>query len=155
MPKGTFIDDSRRARGPRCARYKHGFAKTPEHNAWCLMNSRCYNKNHPRYMEWGGRGITVCDEWRKDFLAFYRYLGPRPSPLHSVDRIKGDKGYEPGNVRWATKREQSANRPSFCHQITIDGMTRTASEWARISGRCRKTIVKRVQLGFTEYDIIN
>ena len=62
MPKGAHL-------------YKHGLSGTPEHIAWLLMKARCHNKNHPRYPEWGGRGILVDPIWRKDFMAFFLYIG--------------------------------------------------------------------------------
>lgn len=129
--------------------FKHGMAKTPEHNAWCLMKARCHNLNHPRYTEWGGRGIVVCEEWRYDFVAFYRYLGPKPSPLHSVDRIDNEKSYEPGNVRWATKQEQAANRPTWCNYLTYRGARKTLSEWARELGIARESLRGRLKYGWS------
>lgn len=125
----------------------HGRSKTPEHNAWCLMKARCHNKNHPRYSEWGGRGIKVCDEWLHNFPQFLKDVGFRPSKDHSIDRIDNNGDYCPGNVRWATRKQQSSNRPSFCHQITINGKTHTASEWGRITGRDRHTIAQRYRAG--------
>ncbi len=65
-------------------------------------------RRYPEHQIW--RGITVCDEWREDFNAFLAHIGRRPSPSHSLDRINNDGNYEPGNVRWATKREQGLNR---------------------------------------------
>lgn len=73
------------------------------------MISRCYNPKLRWYVYYGGRGITVCDEWRESFLAFYTYMGPRPIG-HSIDRIDNNKGYEPGNCRWATSQSQIRNR---------------------------------------------
>jgi hypothetical protein len=89
---------------------KHGLWKTPEFRSWSSALSRCYNKNDGGYANYGGRGITVCEVWRRDFFAFYKYIGSRPSPKHSLDRINVNKGYEPGNVRWATIGEQMRNR---------------------------------------------
>jgi hypothetical protein len=134
---------------------KHRMAHTPEHNAWCLMKSRCNNKNHPRYKDWGGRGITVHPEWNHDFMAFFRYIGPRPSKNHSVDRIDGSKGYEPGNVRWATKQQQSANRPNFCWFIENEGKRQTISEWAREIGISRGSLRDRLRLGWSVQEALN
>lgn len=146
MPKG-YIDPESRARGNRCGLYKHGLSGTAEYNSWMLMKGRCHNKNHPRYPEWGGRGISVCAEWLNNPRAFIEYVGKKPTPAHSIDRIDNNKGYEPGNVRWASRQEQSANRPTFCHSIEIFGQTKTAIEWARISGVDRHTIVRRIKNG--------
>ena len=129
--------------------FKHGFTGTPEYNAWILMKARCHNKNHPRYKEWGGRGIKVCDEWRSTFLSFYNHIGPRPSPNHSIDRINGDKGYEPGNIRWATAKEQSNNRPTWCHYLTFNGRTLNTTQWSEELGITREKIKDRIRRGWS------
>jgi hypothetical protein len=87
----------------------HGMYGTTEYNTWRSMNSRCYNQNSPGYKYWGGRGITVCDEWRNSFSAFYSYMGARPEGM-SIERIDNAGNYEPGNVRWATAADQNRNK---------------------------------------------
>ena len=84
--------------------------KTPEYVAWALLRQRCNNPNNPRFSSYGGRGITVCEEWDVSFSAFLRDLGRRPSAKHSIDRINNDGNYEPRNCRWATRKQQSENR---------------------------------------------
>lgn len=86
----------------------HGLSKTPTYRIWAAMVSRCHNPNHYGYAMYGGRGIAVCDRWRHDFLAFLSDMGERPQGL-SIDRIDNSKGYEPGNCRWATSKEQGQN----------------------------------------------
>lgn len=74
---------------------------------------RCHSPKSSSYANYGGRGLAVCDEWRdkeRGFERFYAHVGPRPSPKHSLDRIDNSRGYEPGNVRWADKKTQTANR---------------------------------------------
>lgn len=88
----------------------HGMAKTPEWRAWCAARQRCHNPNCSSYANYGGRGIQMCDAWRESFELFYAHIGPKPSPMHSLDRIDNDGHYEPGNVRWATKTEQARNQ---------------------------------------------
>ena len=73
------------------------------------MLQRCLNPKHPSYADYGGRGITVCDEWRESAAAFVRYISPRPKGM-TLERIDNDRGYEPGNIRWATCAEQVRNR---------------------------------------------
>lgn len=85
----------------------HGMDGTPEHKTWEGMKGRCAD---PSAKSYGARGITVCDEWRHDFMAFLNHVGKKPSPKHTIERIKNDVGYEPGNVRWATSAEQCINR---------------------------------------------
>lgn len=83
-----------------------------EYNALSNAKSRCYNPENRMYADYGGRGITVCDEWLGEhgFYIFLGHIGTKPDPNLSLDRIDNDKGYQPGNVRWATKSEQSRNR---------------------------------------------
>lgn len=73
------------------------------------MRQRCADKNDVSYAIYGGRGIKVCPEWRS-FEKFIADVGEKPTPAHTLDRIDPDGDYEPGNVRWATRKEQSANR---------------------------------------------
>lgn len=93
---------------------KHGLtrgrSKPPLWWTWQQMIQRCTNPNNHAWRYYGGRGITVCDRWRNDFLAFVKDVGPKPSAHHSIDRIDNDGCYEPRNVRWATKLEQCLNQ---------------------------------------------
>lgn len=88
---------------------KHGMHGTPEYNAWSAIIQRCTNEAHPYYSYYGGRGIKVCDDWRDSFESFFNAVGRRPSPYHEIDRINNEGNYEPGNVRWATGKENSRN----------------------------------------------
>lgn len=82
----------------------------PLYGTWAAMWNRCRSPKHDRYDRYGGRGITVCDRW-KDFAAFVADVGPKPSPSHTLDRYPNNDGnYEPGNVRWATPKQQANNR---------------------------------------------
>jgi hypothetical protein len=95
-------------------RTKHGAAtrsmRTSEYGIWGHMIQRCSNPKYHNFQYWGGRGISVCREWRDSFEAFLAHIGPRPSRKHSLDRFPDVNGnYEPGNVRWATRAEQLTN----------------------------------------------
>ena len=84
------------------------------------MIARCYNPNSKYFSYYGGRGIAVCDQWREDFQTFLRDVGLRP-PGTSIDRYpNGNGNYEPGNIRWATDKQQNLNRRSILHLRDID-----------------------------------
>lgn len=90
---------------------KAGKRKTPEYEAWCGMKQRCSNPSTDSQIKsYKEKGIIVHPAWLNSFQALYDHIGPRPSPKHSVDRIDNNGNYEPGNVRWASKTEQSLNR---------------------------------------------
>jgi hypothetical protein len=89
----------------------HGMSKTPEYRIWGGIINRCENQNDEnQYRKYGARGISMCAEWRADFMAFYRDMGPRPSPAHSIDRKDSNGNYEPSNCRWSTLDVQANNR---------------------------------------------
>ena len=81
-----------------------------EYHIWNSMIQRCHNPKHISYKEYGARGIEVCTEWRRYFQVFLRDVGKRPSKEHSLDRKDPNKGYEPGNVQWATAKHQARNK---------------------------------------------
>ena len=75
------------------------------------MKSRCTNPNYPRFADWGGRGIAICDEWFDDFQAFYDWsMENGYQDDLTIDRINNENGYSPDNCRWATAKEQNDNR---------------------------------------------
>jgi hypothetical protein len=88
---------------------KHGGSDSPEYSAWKAMRQRCLNPKNPRYDSYGGRGITVCDEWRH-FIGFLQDMGQRPSPSHSLERRDNDGNYTKENCMWALPKVQSRNR---------------------------------------------
>lgn len=83
--------------------------RPPEYHVWKALRARCYNPKNPRFEDYGGRGIKVCDRWRHDFSAFLADMGRRP-PGCSIERKNNDLGYDPDNCRWATSAEQMINR---------------------------------------------
>lgn len=87
---------------------RHGGSNTPEYRAWRAMLDRCNRQNHEAYSNYGGRGITVHEDFN-NFESFINYIGKRPNNGYSLDRIDNDGNYEPGNVRWATALTQSNN----------------------------------------------
>lgn len=115
------------------ATVSHGRTNTPEYACWHGIKTRCLNPNAPNYANYGGRGITICDEWKNSFQAFLNHVGPRPHFGMSLDRIDNEKGYCPGNVRWATDVTQARNRRS---SLVFDylGRNRSLFELSEISG---------------------
>lgn len=87
----------------------HGKSKIPEYKNYRNMISRCTSPKSGKYALYGGRGIKVSPLWRHDFDAFYEYMGPKPHPKSSIERINSNGHYEPGNVRWAEYKEQNNN----------------------------------------------
>jgi len=119
---------------------------TKEYKAWSAMIGRCNNSNLPQYKDYGGRGIVVCEKWRKDFMAFLKDVGNAPSPKHTLDRHPNNNGnYEPGNVRWATYKEQNRNRRSNL-LISYKGESKTVHEWSEIYGINASSIYYRTQI---------
>lgn len=95
--------------GDENGNYRHGMAGTPEYNCWQAMKARCHNPEASNYAWYGALGVDVCERWRESFVAFLDDMGPKPSPVHTVDRINPFKGYSPENCRWATRKEQMQN----------------------------------------------
>ena len=107
---------------------KHGMRYTPEYNSWTKMKRRCLKTTDKDFPRWGGRGVTICEEWITSFEAFYAHIGPRPDGT-SLDRIDNRLGYCPGNVRWATAQQQQRNRPG-AYQWNIKGLSFDTAEEA-------------------------
>lgn len=123
--------------------------KPIEYHSWVAMTQRCHNPNSKDYPNYGGRGIQVCDMWRKSFEAFYMSVGPRPEPHYTIERIDTNGNYEPGNVKWATRAEQTRNQRNNV-KLTIDGKTMTTAEWSTHPDCTvsKFTIYKRLKRGW-------
>jgi hypothetical protein len=130
---------------------KHGanrcHQRTPEYRAWSHMIERCTNPKSKGFINYGGRGITICDKWRNNFEAFFSNMGPRPYPEYTIERINNNGNYEPGNCKWATRQEQSENRRNV-KKIELQGINRTISEWSRIFGINDETVRRRIKKGW-------
>ena len=134
-----------------CAKniYKHKLWNTPVYYTWAAMIQRCCYKNASNYSNYGGSGITVCSRWLL-LINFYEDMGHPPSG-RTLDRIDNSKGYFKENCRWATKLEQADNRRTTVF-ITIDGVTRSISDWSREDGASsRSTITRKLKSGITDY----
>lgn len=129
-------------------RLTHGRRKKPEYSSWVAMKGRCLSSTHKDYPRYGGVGITVCEEWASSFEEFFSYLGPRPTGT-SLDRIDWRKGYEPGNVRWATNSQQSRNKANFTVVDTPNGRMGLV-DYADIIGLSRGAAHLRLKRGKLE-----
>lgn len=119
-------------------------AVTVEYSTWNSMMARCFNSEVQHFDRYGGRGITVCARWASSFEAFLEDMGPRPSPEHSLDRYPNNDGnYEPGNCRWATKKEQSRNMRTN-RIVNFQGRDMTLAEAVEIAGLPRNVVSARL-----------
>lgn len=130
----------------------HGMSDSPEYKVWNNMMSRCNNPNHPRYKDWGGRGIRVCDKWRT-FSGFYEDMGKRPTDKHTIERRDNDKGYSKDNCYWATTKEQSANRRSN-NIVYYEESGFISRDWAKKLGISTRTFYSRLQRGWDFVEIV-
>lgn len=128
--------------------FKHGMMGTPEYNSWAAMIQRCCNPKCKEYPRYGGRNIFVCDEWRNSFEAFFEHMGKRKDGT-SLDRIDNEKGYFPGNCRWATDQEQNRNKRSNI-MLTLNSVRKGISCWAEELGVNRSSIKSRLDRGWSE-----
>lgn len=127
--------------------FKHGGHGTLTYARWKSMMQRCNDPKHARYAHYGGRGISVCERWQQ-YPAFLEDMGECPSKDMTLDRLKNDVGYEPGNCQWATKADQNRNR-SHCVPLTHNGVTMNATDWALAVGMTPNTLLQRLYLGWT------
>ncbi len=116
------------------------------------MLGRCRNPHQRNYKDYGGRGIVVCARWHV-FENFLTDIGQPPSPKHSLERIDNSKGYEPGNCKWATRKEQALNRRDN-HLLNFRGQVHTITEWAEVLGLSRNAIYIRLARGKSVADAL-
>lgn len=126
----------------------HGYSKkkSPEYLAWANMRKRCNSLSNFFYADYGGRGISICKRW-DDFENFLSDMGKRPGNDYSIDRIDNDENYEPGNVRWATQKQQCNNRRNN-FLVTFNGETKTIAQWRRDIGIDKNTLRQRIVRGW-------
>lgn len=124
---------------------------TPTYKSWENMVQRCTNPKFPGYENYGGRGIQICEAWRQ-FPAFLADVGERPAGT-SLDRIKVDGHYEPGNCRWATVHIQARNKRTNI-VVTLDGVTKCLKDWGTQFGLRYNTILVRLHRGWSLEDAL-
>lgn len=139
--RGKRISDAKR----RTSRWGGASAEyRAEFTVWYNMIQRCTNERHPNYRRYGDRGITVCRRWLRSFWAFLADVGRRPSAAHSLERGNNDKGYSPSNCVWATSAQQRRNT-SRNFNVTHDGVTKCAADWAKQLGMTAEGFKARVR----------
>jgi len=136
----------------------HGSAKrgklSPEYNTWCEMIRRTENKNCEGFKNYGHRGISMCHEWRRSFPVFFKDMGPKPSPKHSIERKDNNKGYSKANCKWAVRHEQARNKRNnrnFVHEKTSYCLTDLAEK----IGIKKTTFYSRLKRGWSLEKAIN
>lgn len=133
---------------------KHGDSYTKLYRIYISMIRRCHNVNDKRYHDYGERGISVCQEWKNNYVAFKKWaINAGYQEGLSIDRKDNNKGYCPENCRWATPKIQSNNMRKN-HIIEYNGQQKTIAEWADITGISYNTLYGRLYRGWTVTDAL-
>jgi hypothetical protein len=131
----------------------HGMSRTRIYRIWSGMKGRCCRPSSSGYNDYGGRGITICDEWKNDFTSFYSWaIENGYNDSLSIDRIDVNGNYEPNNCRWATQHEQRINQRQI--SITYNGETKSLLEWALKTGISYEVLNYRVRSGWKPKEIL-
>ena len=157
--------DIRRGKSQSCGCYQsemsrqanttHGESDSKLYNRWERIKQRCLNPNYKEFYLYGGRGITICEEWKNDFACFQRWcFNNGYSPDLEIDRIDSDGGYSPDNCRFATPLQNSNNKRNN-KRIEHNGETHTIAEWDRIKGYPPKTVGRRLRRGWSVEEAID
>ena len=134
--------------GCSSTKYKQTEFTKPLYIIWQGMKNRCYNPKHENYVNYNGKGISICDEWKDDFELFYNWsISNGYKKGLSIDRINNNGNYEPSNCRWVTKREQMWNT-SKNKIIEYKNETRCMAEWCDILNLNYETIQSRFHRGW-------
>lgn len=138
----------------RKSKIAQGFSKTRLYRIWSLMKKRCYRNENENFKHYGGRGIEVCEEWKKDFIAFRSWaLSHGYADNLSIDRIDVNGNYEPSNCRWADIKTQANNRRNN-HIITYLNNDYTVSEFAELLKVSYWTVSNQLKLGWSIEKIV-
>lgn len=160
--RGSLINGDSRSCGcakpeaTRVAATRHGHAgrgrETGTWRSWRSAVYRCHDPKSISYPRYGAVGIFVCDVWRYSFETFLADMGERPAGT-SIERIKSDRGYEPGNCRWATSKEQGRNQRTNKF-VVVGGIEMIVSDALAITGVSRTTYYRRLKQGMTEQEAL-
>lgn len=151
---GCLPVDSAKKRFTSHGHYR-GHRPSAEYCAWQNMKKRCANPRGHEIQVYAARGIKVCDRWENSFEAFLEDMGPRPSGRHSIDRIENQKGYEPGNCRWALPEVQAGNR-DYCIMVDVNGEPMNLAAALRATGSTlsRACVKQRLKKGWSHVDAL-
>lgn len=149
--RGNFVTDRNGESNPN---YVDGRKGTRLYRIYYNIITRCYNKRATHYSRYGGRNITVCEDWLKDFKCFRDWsLSNGYTDELSIDRINNDLGYEPSNCRWVNSKSQSRNT-STNKMITLYNETKPLIEWCESFGINYRTVQDRLKRGWTIFDAL-
>lgn len=162
VARGSLINGDSKSCGcakseaSRRAATRHGHAghgrESGTYRSWKSAIYRCHDQNSISYPRYGAVGIFVCDAWRNSFEAFLDDMGDRPDGT-SIERIKSDRGYEPGNCRWATTKEQNRNQRTNKF-VNVNGQDMIVSDALAALGVSRTTYYRRLKQGKTEQEAL-
>ncbi len=132
----------------------HGLRDSKEYKVWCNIKERCYNPNHPRFKDYGGRGIIMSGEWKDSFENFFADMGFCPEDKDSLDRINNNGNYEQCNCKWADDFEQ-ANNKSNNRILEYNEKSMTLAQWSIYLKIDSETIMARINNGWDMERVIN
>lgn len=133
----------------------HGKSNTRLYKIYSKMKERCYYEKYPEYYLYGGRGISICEEWLNDFMNFYNWSMQNGYKEDlSIDRIEVEGNYEPTNCRWSDNITQANNKRNNI-KLTYEGETHTLPEWSRILNLPYSTLADRLRKGKSIKEILN
>ena len=133
--------------------YRHGMSRTTEHHTWQCVLDRCCNEKSKLFPRYGGRGITVCDEWMNSFEKFFEDMGLKPDPKYSLERVDNNGPYSKENCIWADSKTQSKNK-STSKYLEYDGKIMHLNDWAHIVGIHSDTLAQRFDAGWSAERIL-
>ena len=134
----------------------HGKSSTKIYHVYQAMLQRCFNPKAQEYECYGGRGITVCEEWKNDFMSFWKWSiehGYSENKGLSIERIDNDGNYKPSNCKWATRKEQAFNRRTT-HSETFNGETKCYYDWAKVLHISEGRLKRLLSLGWSMQQIV-
>ena len=128
---------------------QNGLSTSRLYNVWAGIKKRCFSETYYAYKNYGGRGITMCDEWKNSFLSFYEWAVSNGYEYGlSIDRIDNDGNYEPSNCRWATRKTQDNNKRQN-HFVEHNGESLSLAMWQERTGIRQETIRRRLKMGWS------